>query len=220
LPLIKRLVHDQDLDPIVRLNLAICLLELREDISTCGQILQNFPVQQLLSPREDSIFAWIAKTDLVHDPAMPRLPESVDLSIRLKMLALRSFANLEIDRGELEKMFCERSWGICAQAIGFTFSKLDPRLEDVVKPLLSHETESVRIQAILLYTSINKSPEAASMLAKEYAKASKEGKETLVMGLGLLPASSSLPHLAPLLCDQSLSVRTRAAGAVLTSIYK
>ncbi len=219
IPLLKRLLS-ANIDPICRLNIAACLLQHRVELSLANETVQNFPVQQLLSIHDDSIFSAIGKTEITHDPAIPRLPESIDLNVRLNLIALRSFANLTINRIELEKMFHDRSWGVCANAVGFAFSELEPSLEQVIKPLLSHDVELVRIQAALLYATISKSPEAAATLGREYEKASREGKELAIMGFSVLPASSSLPYLTPLLFDSSLSTRTKAAGALLSSLYK
>jgi hypothetical protein len=230
LPLLKKLLQTNEgaaklatpstIDPLCRINIAACLLQHREDVLLSSETIQNFPVQQLLSIHEDLLFPFFGKTEIAHDPAIPRLPESIDLNVRLSLIALRSFANGTINRTELEKMLHDRSWGVCANAVGFAFSELDPSLEQIVQPLLSHDIELVRIQAALLYAMISQSPEAASILGKEYEKASREGKELAITGFGLLPSSSSLPYLTPLLFDSSLSTRTKAAGALLSSLYK
>lgn len=218
-PILKELLYEENLDPICKLNIAISLLEKREEISYANQIVKYFPIKQLLSEESDSIFSWIGKTSIEHDPLNPRLPESADLLLRLQFLALRSYANLPIEKSECERILYERSYGVSATAIGFMFSEIEPSLEKMFEELLLHHIEEIRIQAAYLYAMICKSEKAACIIAKEYEKASKEGKEILLPAYGIIPIQITKPFLTPLLFDASPSIRTKAAGAVISSLY-
>ncbi len=209
-------------DPICQINLSAYLLHHRykpqEAAEELRQALQKYTSP--LSERQEGLFSALDASTLSHHPAIPRLPESQDLLLRLDLLALRCYADQQIDPSEIEKMLSDRAWGISASAAGFLFQEIAPSLDEVLTPLLSHPTESIRIQAAILLTLIAKSHHAASVLQQQYETASKDGKEMLIMGFSTLPASKSLPYLTPLLFDTSPSIRTRAAGAMLASLYR
>ena len=117
-------------------------------------------------------------------------------------------------------MLGDRAWGISAAAASFLFQEYGHSLDEVLTPLLTHETEAVRIQAALLLTIISQSQQAATILAEQYEKASREGKEMIILGFSCLPASRTKPYLIPLLFDPSPVLRTRASGALLASMYR
>ena len=208
-------------DPVCQLNLSAYLLSHRHTIQEAAEQLQKALISysSSISEHTDGLFSSLGPSIIPHHPAIPRLPESQDLLIRLELLALRCYAEQHIDTAEIERMLTDRAWGISASAAGFLFQEFAPSLDEVLSPLLSHPTESIRIQAALLLTLISKSQHAATVLQEQYEGASKEGKETLLMGFSGLPASKTLPYLAPLLFDISPSIRTRAAGALLASMY-
>lgn len=212
---------DETRDPLVQLNLARYLLSHRRNGPTASTILQAaLASSPLLGEQSDGLFSWIGPSQIPHHPAIPRLPESQDLFLRLQLLALRCYAGQPVSHIEVEKMLNDRGWGISAAAATLLFQEFGHSLDDVLSPLLSHETEVVRVQAALLLTLISQSQQAASHLAKQYEKASREGKEAIILGFGSLPLSRTKRYLTPLLFDPSPVLRTRAAGALLSSMYR
>ena len=220
LALAKRLLKVIE-DPMCQLNISAYLLYHRYDVQEAAAILQKALMQytSLLSEQKSGLFSFLGPSTIPHHPAMPRLPESQDLLIRLELLALRCYTDQHVDKFEIEKMLNDRAWGISASAAGFLFQEMAPSFDEVLSPLLSHPTEGVRIQAALLLTIFSKSQHAAAVLQEQYEKASKEGREALLIGFSSLPSSKTLPYLSPLLFDLSPSIRTRAAGALLASMY-
>ncbi len=209
-------------EPLTKINLAQYLLYHRTQIPEASDILRTAlsSTSTLLGEHADGIFTWLGASRLPHHPAFPRLPESQDLFLRLQLLSLRCYAEQPIPRQEVEAMLGDRGWGITAAAATFLFQEFGHSLDEILSPLLSHETEVVRIQAALLLTIISQSQLAASTLAEQYEKASREGKEAIILGFGCLPASRTKAFLIPLLFDTSPVLRTRAAGALLSSIYR
>lgn len=209
-------------DPLVQVNLSYYLLCHRKEISDAANILKTSLAvsQNLLGGYSDGIFSWFGTSLQPHHPGIPRLPESQDLLLRLQLLALRSYANQPIPKEEVEKMLNDRGWGVSASAAAFLFQEFGHSLDEVLTPLLSHETETIRIQAALLLTIISQSQVAAQTLAQQYEKASREGKEAIILGFSCLNGVRTKPYLVPLLFDSSPLIRTRTAGALLSSIYR
>lgn len=209
-------------DPLARANLAQYLLIHRTSIPESSEILRHslILISTLLEEQEEGLFSWIGASRLPHHPAMPRLPESEDLFLRLELLALQSYSGEKIDREVVEGMLSDRAWGISAAAAAFLFQEYGHSLDEVLAPLLSHGTEAVRIQAALLLTIISQSHQAAATLADQYEKASREGKEAIILGFSCLPALKTKQYLIPLLFNPSPVLRTRASGALLASLYR
>lgn len=221
LPLATNLLAKTD-DPFIQMNLACYLLLHRAEAAAASSILRSAlsATPTLLEERTDGSFSWLRASHILHHPAIPRLPESQDLFLRLQLLALRCYAEQRIPQEEVEKMLTDRGWGISAAAATFLFQEFGRSLDEILTPLLTHETETVRIQAALLLTIISQSQQAATTLAEQYEKASREGKEAIILGFGTLPASRTQPYLIPLLFDASPILRTRAAGALVSSMYR
>ena len=207
-------------DPLTKLNLATHLLFHRKNSPEAAEALRLCLSSSLIGEYSDGLFSWIGPSLLFHHPAIPRLPESQDLFLRLQLLALRQYSGQPIPKEEVESMLNDRAFGVSAEAASFLFQEFAHSLDEVLSPLLSHETEGIRIQAALLLTIISKSQQAATVLAQQYEKASREGKETIILGFSCLPASQTMKYLLPLLFDPSPVLRTRAAGALVASMYR
>jgi len=208
-------------DPIIKINLASFLLmhrlycekarcALREGLADYSSILGE----------HNELFSWIGPSTLPHSPMIPRLPESEDLRLRLQLIALTYYAQQPIDKTTVEKMLYDQAWGIPAAAALFLFQEFASDIEEVLSPMLAHEIETVRLQAALLLAISCPSTKNASMLYEEYKKASKQGKEILLLGFATLPIEQAQEVLTPLLCDSSEILRTRAAGAFLYALYQ
>ena len=135
------------------------------------------------------------------------------------MLALLHYSGEEVCPKDLETILHERTIGLSAATAQFLFQEMLP-LEEVLSPLLTHSEEMVRVQAALLLAIFSRSKKAALTLLEEYQKASKAGKEVLLLGFSILPANKTRDLLFPLLFDQSQTLRTRAAGVFLCSCYQ
>ena len=219
LPLAAKLLPKSP-DPLCKLNLASYLLLNRTNVAAAAEELRTALPPMLLGEEGSDFFQWIGASSKPHHPGIPRLPESEDLLIRLQLAALRRYAGQPVLKEEVEHMLRDRAWGVCAATSLFVFQEFATSLQEVLTPLLSFETETVRVQAALLLTLISQSDEAASILAEQYARASREGKEALIIGFGALPISRTRSYLVPLLFDSSPSLRTRASGALIASTYK
>ena len=90
----------------------------------------------------------------------------------------------------------------------------------MLTPLLASPIETVRIQATLLLTLMTESQSATDILCEEFDRASKEGKETLLLGFAALTSEKTMEKLTPLLFERSPILQTRAAGVLLCSLYK
>ncbi len=203
----------------LRLNLSLYLLlhkaGTKEAVSTIRSACAS---KTLFGEQTLGFFSWIGRAS-PHDLMIPRLPEAEDLYLRLSMLALLHYSGEEICKEDLEAILHERTIGLSAATAQFLFQEMLP-LDEVLAPLLSHEEEMVRVQAALLLAVFCRSKKAALTLLEEYKKASKAGKEILLLGFSLLPASKTRALLFPLLFDQSQALRTRAAGVFLCSCYQ
>jgi hypothetical protein len=220
LPLTSTLIAKVQ-DPLTRINLAQYLLYHRKNVEEASEILRTSiaATTTLLGECSDGVFSWFGASSLPHHPEIPRLPESQDLFLRLQLLAVRCYSEQPIPREEVETMLNDRGWGISGAAAAFLFQEFGHSLDEILTPLLSHPTETVRIQAALLLTFVSRSQQAAKVLAEQYEKASREGKEAIILGFSCLPSARTKQYLIPLLFDPSPSLRTRAAGALLCSMY-
>jgi hypothetical protein len=203
----------------IRLNLSAYLLlhkiSSKEAIATVHAAIAS---QTLFGQQSFGFFSYIGQASS-HNPLAPRLPEAEDLYFRLNLLALLHYSGEEITPKDMETILHERTVGLTAATASFLFQEMLP-LDEVLHPLLSHEEEMVRVQAALLLAIFSRSKKAALTLQEEYKKASKAGKELLLLGFSLLPASKTRSLVFPLLFDQSQVLRTRAAGVFLCSCYQ
>jgi HEAT repeat protein len=207
-------------DNICRLNLAAFLLRHRQYVHEAACILRQTLVgYTTLLEMESENSMFVRPSQGFHHPTIPRLPESQDLFVRLQLTALQCYAGEKIEKKDIEKIMGDRAWGATVFAAGFLFAEFSSSLEEVLTPLLSHETETVRVQAALLLATVGKSKSAAKILWEQYEIASKEGKEALLLGFGALPFEQVSEKIAPVLFDPSPVLRTRAAGALLASLY-
>lgn len=209
----------QTTDPLCQMNLSAFLLRHRAYVQEAAKMLKSalsaYP--SLLEGDEEVL--WIGPSKIAHHPAIPRLPESQDLLIRLQLTSLQCYAGEPVEKQNIEKVLSDRAWGSTVAAAGLIFSEFSSSLDEVLTPLLSHEIEIVRVQAALLLATIGKSHKAANILWEQFEVASKEGKEALLLGFGSLPPEQVSKKLVPLLFDSSPIIRTRAAGALLASLY-
>ena len=203
-------------DIYVKANLARYLLFHKKALKQSIENLREISTSRILfGMQEDGIFSWIGQASN-HDPFIPRLPESEDLYLRLNLIALRHYSGDTIVKEELEKILHDRVWGLSAATAEFLFHEMLP-LDEVLSPLLSNDEEIVRIQAALLLAIFSRSKNAALRLVEEYHKASKAGKEMLLLGFSAIPTAKTRDLLFPLLFDQSQTLRTRAAGVFLSA---
>ena len=207
-------------DPLLKLNLSAYLLLNRTAVDAAAKELRSSLPAALLGEESSGLFRWVGACSTPHHPALPRLPESEDLLIRLQLAALRRYAGQPVSKEEVEHMLSDRAWGICAATSLFVFQEFATSLDEVLTPLLFHETETVRVQAALLLTIISQSRAAAAILGEQYERASREGKEALIFGFSCLPLNQTKTYLTPLLFDPSPTIRTRASGAFIASMYK
>ena len=219
LPLASRLLS-KIVDPLSKLNISSYLLLNRTAVDAAAKELRSALPPTLLGDDGSGLFRWIGTCSRPHHPALPRLPESEDLLIRLQLAALRRYAGQPVSRDEIEHMLSDRAWGVCAATSLFVFQEFASSLDEVLTPLLSHETETVRVQAALLLAIVSQSNAAATILWEQYNRASREGKEALILGFGCLPLNRTKDFLLPLLFDPSPAIRTRASGAFISSMYK
>lgn len=208
-------------DPLCALNLAVYLLSHRRAMPLAEKTIETALAQQkaLLDTHAAGLFSWIGRSTLPHHPIIPRMPESEDLLTRLNLVALRAYCGTELIRKDVEPMLKDRGWGVSSAATSLLFQELPDSLEDLLRPLLTHELETVRVQAALLLSMIPGSAIAPKVLEEEFKKASKDGKESLLIGFANLPFAEASLYLTPLLFDPSDCIRTRAAGALLASLY-
>jgi len=219
LQLAKRLLGQIE-DPICQLNLNLYLLSHRVnfDRSVLKSLLENNVI--LLGEHNEGIFSWIDETQLAHHPLIPRLPESQDLLIRLRIAAALSYIDNNLTVETIAKMIEDRAWGVTAEAAALLIQEDSPCLEEVLSPLLASPIETVRIQAALLLALMTESQAASDILCEEFDRSSKEGKETLLLGFAALTSDKTIEKLTPLLVDRSPILQTRAAGVLLCSLYK
>jgi len=208
-------------DPIMQINISAYLLSHRSETTLASERLGKAlkKCSSLLCDDRESFFSWITKTTVVHSPLIHRLPESYDLLIRLRLLALQCYSGEPISAAQVETMLTDRSWGVPIAAAGFLFQELAPSLEEILSPLLEEKEETLRVQAALLLAHFSQSEKAAQILWEQFQKSTKEGKEMLALGFATLSFEKTKDRLTPLLFDASPSLRTRAAGALLASLY-
>lgn len=218
IPLAQKLLT-KAYDPYVQLNLSIYLLLHKASTEKAISTIRSACSAKTLFGHQQLGFFPLIGSAPAHDPSVPRLPEAQDLYFRLSMLALLHYSRETISPKDLEAILHERTIGVSAATAQFLFQEMLP-LDEVLTPLLSHEEEHVRIQAALLLAIFSRSQKAALTLLEEYQKASKAGKELVLLGFSLLPVNKTKSLLFPLLFDQSQALRTRAAGVFLSSLYQ
>jgi len=209
----------QALDPLVRLNLAIGLIYLQNDLQaaqTC--ILEALETtSDRLSWHEEGIFSFVGPSTYCHVVQKVALPETIDLLTRLdlyKMLALKSDIDLV---KHLKPHLTARSWGVTLEASAFIMQEHTERFE-CLAALLDDKNPEVSLQAAFILAHFTQNEKALDVLQKQYPKVSRELKEYILIAIGQIGAKNSLPFLTSVLDESFESLRISACRSILLCI--
>ncbi|MDB6081259.1 MAG: hypothetical protein JWO53_531 [Chlamydiia bacterium] len=210
-------------DPLVAINLAILIITQRDErnlpqaIGAIEQGLQT--IKGRLDFSVQGLFTFIHIGTDSHLASMPRYPEAKDLACRLSLYSVLASCNAPHIEALLASFLKERSWGITGMAANLLIQEGDASALSIIKKLLQDETLEIRVQAAFLLAISTQDEEALSVLENAYAKAPREMKEQILLGIGAIGSKTSLPFLCIALNEASPILRIRASSAILQCLY-
>lgn len=210
----------QGTDPYVRMNLALGLIGQRTAVDQAGQALYEGLTKEKRRWmwQEDSQFRALVPSTLTFEEATTETPEQVDLITRLDILNRLAVIKDPRAQSAMLDFLNHRQWGISGIAAALLLTEGDDSAIDLVKDLLSHPVQKVRLQAALILALWGREESAIALLEQTYPKAKRELKEKILEGIGRVGAKSSIPFLASKLEEPAQSLRIIAACALLQTL--
>lgn len=218
---IKKL--NEDLDAYTKVNLAIGLIGLRQEVARSSEIL----AESLDSNEElwmwdvgaNGFFRTLSPSRVHHREGMPQYPQMVDHLVKLDILSILSIVKYPKAQDSVKKFLKNQAWGVTAAAASTLLQEGDESSLEVVRELLEDTDEKVRMQAALILAMLGSDPSAVKVLIEIYPRVDREMKMHILEALGRIGESSSIPFLVDLLKEPFQGVRVVAASALIQCLY-
>jgi HEAT repeat protein len=211
---LKEILHVQD--DLVRINLAIGLIRQRIGIEIARKAIQDsLPrISERLAWKEEGIFRYLAPTSATHNANIPRFPETEDLLIRLELFGILATTRRPPTVEEVKHCLQDRTWGVSGAYAQLLLQEGDESIIPVLKTLLKNEEAEIALQAACILALFHQDSEALAILHNSYAASSRELKEHILLGIGAIGATASIPFLIQVLDEPFPTLRMRAAWAI------
>lgn len=214
-------VFRTEVDPYIKMNLAIGLIGQRTDVrAACDCLFLGLSEQkERWEWRTEGQFRVLAPSKVKHDELNPNKPEAVNQLTRLDVLEVLAIAQYPHAQRAIKKFLQESEWGVSGLASALLLTEGDESAVDLVKALLKDPEAKVRVQAALILALWGKGEDAVTILQNAYSSADRELKAKILEGIGRIGASSSLSFLVDKLQEPYQSLRIIAAAALLECLY-
>lgn len=222
-PHLKNIVHsDYTSDPFVKLNAALGLLKLRQDIDFSSKVVEKQLSEspEKMSKKEFGFLSGvIAGRDNMEDDELP--PALMDIAQRMEILQFLAILKVPSAYRMLESFLNSRAWGVSGMASLILLSEKNESSIEIVEELLANSRlPQTRLQAALVLAMWGKSDHAVEPLHRAYQGAGKETKERILNALAEIGAEASIPFLMETLQEPASSLRIQAASALLKTVYQ
>ncbi|MBN1914999.1 MAG: hypothetical protein JW769_03825 [Parachlamydiales bacterium] len=211
-------------DPYVRANIALGLLGQRKAVKSSLDELYNFFVHHkekwMWDTSLNSLFAFLAPSQIRHVDQIPSYPEAVDNMAKLRLLSI--LAVLEDSRAE--EAICDflrnRIWGITSLAAATLIGESDEEMLSIVKKLCKHEDLNISLQAALVLAMYGKDIAAIDVLKTIYPQIDKNRKLYILEAMGYITGAQNAPFYLKVLQEPSLSLRVAGASSFIRSLKR
>lgn len=208
-------------DPYVRMNLAIALIGLRiSGPEACNALYIGLTTEKKRWMwQEDKVFHALAPSNITYTSGGDQQPDAVDQMTRLDVLSLLAIMEDSKALPALTDFLEQKTWGISGLASALLLTEGDEASIDLVKSLLNHPTQKVRIQAALILALWGRDESSIAVLQQSYVGADRDLKERILESIGRVGSASSIPFLVDKMQEPFQVLRIIAACALLQCLY-
>jgi len=220
-------------DPFVRLNLALGLIGLREDlVLSCLEIareLNKEPVTKLHSSEPNDLWMWdstshpvfrvLAPSRVRHIEHIANYPVIVDRLVRLDLLGLLSMLQYPKALEAVKNFLKSGQAQLVGSAAGTLIQELEEEGVEALKFLLKDPEEEVQLEAALILAIWGKEGSGIDLLMKAYPEAKRERKIQILEALGHSGSPAAVPFLLEVLGEPFQVLRIVAASALIQCLY-
>lgn len=213
---LAELCFERHPDPLVRLNLAQGLVRHRRAATQTTKFLeQQLENQELLAQRDVcGITVWTRPRSLIG--AETEKNGSLE-NLAHKVSLCNTLALLESSKTEMlaTEFLNTREWQISFMASLLLLTEGSEQAIERVRSQSSHENQRIRLHAALLLALWDREGASIEALKQGYPESDRDGKLKILETLGKIGAVQSIPFLMHRLEEDSQTLRTIAAMAVL-----
>jgi HEAT repeat protein len=214
-------VFKSSTDMYVRMNLAIALIGQRIlTEEACYALYQGLTQQkERWMWQEYGMFRALTPNHIKHESDSLQNSEVESQLAHLEVLNLLAIMKFNKTQEALIDYLQQKTWGISGAAAAMLLTEGDESALDIVKQLLNHPHQKVRVQAALILALWGRDEEVIAILQQSYTGAERDLKEKILEGIGRIGAQSSVVFLVDRLDEPSQSLRIIAASALLQCLY-
>lgn len=208
-------------DSFVKMNLALSLIRQRSAVNeACMALYEGLTVEKSRWMwNEDTIFRALVPTTIAKKASGDESPEATDQLARLEILSMLAMLEDSHAKAALTDFLDQQTWGISGLAAALLLTEGDDASIDLVKTLLTHPSQKIRIQAALILSLWGKDESAIAVLKESYKNADRDLKERILEGIGRIGELSTIPFLVDKLQEPFPTLRIIAATALLQCLY-
>lgn len=204
-------------DPYISLNIAIGLLQQREKVLECCEILCHMikdNSERWRWEKENFNYLIPAKLKPLKRDELKN-PEMMNQIVRLEVLNILALFDMNKAEDSIKKFLTERRLQVFGAAAILLLGEGDETAIQLIKHLLQDENPLLRLQAALVLAIWGKNPEALKILQEAYPSAPKEMKEKILEAIGRVGSIDSIPFLLERFKEPFSSIKIIAATAII-----
>ena len=206
-------------DPFVRLNSALGLIGLRQNVEgACAEIfafLKETREKIMIDQMSHPLFAMIVPSRVRHIPHMPRYPDLIDQQTRLTLLGLLAALRFERAEEAVKSFLLSHFSQLSSSAAALLLQEGSPEMLDLVTGLLDDRDPRLRLQAALALAFLGGDPKALDVIHGSYSAANRDEKLMLLEAISHVGSLTSLPLLINALDEPFQILRMAAASAII-----
>lgn len=209
-------------DPFVKANLAIALIQNREDVekasSAINGLFRESEEKWMWKEEVQGLFQVLQKSDLKHNALIPNFPEVASQAVHLELLNLLAIVEDPMALTTIKDYLLKKQWQITGIAAEMLLGEGDESVIELIRQLLDNPSQEVRLEAALTLAMWGKDASAAKTLMELYPTSDRMKKIKILEAIGRIGDKAALPFLAKELHNSSQMLRIVAAACILMTI--
>ena len=211
-------------DPYVRVNLALGLVGLREDLMvSCMAIAEQLRDEKsglwMWDTSMNPVFRVLAPSRVRHVEQIANYPVIVDRLTRLDLLGLLSMLHYPQALDAVKSFLKTGQAQLVGAAAGTLIQELEEEGVAALKLLLEDPEQEVRLEAALILALWGKESSGVGVLLQAYPGVPRERKIQILEALGHSGDPSAVPFLLEVLGEPFQVLRIVAASALIQCLY-
>lgn len=211
-------------DPFVKANVAIGLLNLRQEVATCADMIYHFLTTEkrmwMWDSKPNPLFKILAPSQIRHVDHIPNYPEAMDQITRLSLFSALALVDDVRAVDALKSFLKKKTWGITGAAAAMLLQEGDDASLEVVQQLLDDPDNNVRLQACFVMAMLGKDESVLRNLEVAYPTADHDRKLHILESMGRIGKVESFPFLLQCFKEPFPILRIAAAAALIQSIHR